>query len=268
MPDLDTLSKHVDLTIGDDAIAEMAEKYLVLTVQDVNDKPGLAAVHEARRVVKRTRVEIEKTRKGLNEDALAWQRTVNTEAKRLTALLTPIENHLEHEEGIVAREKERLRAEEEAKRLQAEKKARDEAAAIEAAERAKVAEEQRHEAERLAAERAELDRVRKEQAEAQAKIDAENKRISDEHAARERAAELEKAKAEAAEREKREAEELRRRQDALRPDYEKLFAIGARIDNIDVPVVSAAAAGVAEEIRSLLRFTADRIEQLAKRLVN
>lgn len=262
----------LDLTIGDDAIADMAERYMGLKVKDISDNVGIAAVHEARMVVKRKRIDIEKKRKELNEDAVAWQKTVNTEAKRLTALLTPIEDHLEQEESIVEREKERKRQEAEAQRREtikyrlqslaeagyvcqvfeveymedlefanflaekrAEKKARDDAAAAEATERARVAEQQRIEAERLATERAELDKARKEQeaaaaetkriadeklaaeraelerqraeqSAAQAKIDAENKRIADAEAAAKRAAELEQAKRDAAEQAKRDAE--------------------------------------------------------------
>ena len=236
--------KFLDLTIADDAIAEMAERYMQLVVTSVDDKEGLARVHTARMEVKNARVSVEKKRKELNEEAVAWQRTVNAEAKRVTALLLPIETHLEHEEDIVVREKERIRREAEEQRQAiirerlkllfdldavipaadaermtasefamllgaktAEKKAREEKAAAEADQR-------RIETERLAKERAEIDRIRQEQAAAQAKIDAENQRLAEVEAASKRAAELEEAKRAAAERATREAEEKQLREAA------------------------------------------------------
>ena len=99
-------------------IADLAAKYLPLKVQGLNDKHGLAVVHDARMEIKGLRVDVEKRRVELKAGALKYGRDVDAEAKRLTALLEPIETHLEKQEQIVADEKERIRkAAAEAKRL-------------------------------------------------------------------------------------------------------------------------------------------------------
>lgn len=52
---------------------------------------GIGKVQEAHKQVKRLRIDIDSRRKSLNEGALTYQRTVNAEAKRLTAEIEPIE---------------------------------------------------------------------------------------------------------------------------------------------------------------------------------
>ena len=47
----------------DVAILEMAEQYMGLTINGLDDKEGFATVHEARMTVRNTRVTIEKKRK-------------------------------------------------------------------------------------------------------------------------------------------------------------------------------------------------------------
>lgn len=93
------------------AIQSMADKYLPLTIAGVDDKAGFKAVHEARMVVKNTRVAVEKRRKELKADALEYGRQVDSAAKQLTALLEPIELHLERQEQAVEAEKARIRQE-------------------------------------------------------------------------------------------------------------------------------------------------------------
>lgn len=224
---------------------------MALTVAGIDDRKGLAEVHAARMKVKNLRLAIEKRRKELKASALEYGRQVDDAAKELSSLLAPIESHLENEEGIVERERKRLRDEAEAARQAkirarledlkacdvvalasdvehlsddeftkhlaqclADKKTRDDAAAAAAAEQARIAEQQRLAAEQLAKERAEMDRIRKEQEAAQARIDAENRRIEMERAEQNRQAELEKARQEAAEKAKQAAEEDQRRKQA------------------------------------------------------
>lgn len=100
----------------DTAIAELRDRYMALKVNGIDDKEGLKAVHDARMIVKGKRVEVEKMRKQLKADALEYGRKVDAEAKRITALLQPIEDHLQHEEDIVKREQERIAAEEAARK--------------------------------------------------------------------------------------------------------------------------------------------------------
>lgn len=179
--------------IADVTIASMADDYLPLVVMDIHDTEGFGAVHEARMTVRNARTAIEKKRKELKQDSLEYGRAVDAEAKRLTALLEPIEEHLQREEDRVTKAKEKLRQQQEERRqaiirerlealaacgvvalatdiqgmddtdfgcylsaCQAEKKARDD---VEAA----AAEERRNEEERLVKERVELDRQRQAQ---------------------------------------------------------------------------------------------------------
>lgn len=111
-------NERQDLTryaISDSAIQKMGAQYMSLTVNGVEDKEGLATVHAARMDMRSHRVQVEKTRKALNEEALARTRAVNGEAKRITELMAPIEAHLTVEEARVTTaikaEKERKAAE-------------------------------------------------------------------------------------------------------------------------------------------------------------
>ncbi len=322
-----------------EAIAKLAQEYMPLTVESIDDKRGLAVVHDARMNVKNLRLSIERRRKELKAESLEYGKRVDGAARDLTKLLEPIEAHLEHEESIVVRERERLaniaieqKRSRTIERLgllrdagatylstdvedmpqqqfdallsdkQREKLDRDEKIAAEAAERAKVAEANRIEAEKLAAERAELDRQRKEQeakaAEAkriederlageraelakqrqeqlaaQAKIDAEHKRVADAKAEQERLAALEKAKEEAAtaalleiERRQEQEEAERRRLEALLPDHEKLMTLAATVESISVPPVSVNAAKAASRIEELLAECVIAIREVANTL--
>lgn len=101
----------IDYNVTDASITEMEQAYMPLVVTGTDDKDGFKIVTEARKEVKDLRVSVEKTRKSLNADALSWQREVNSEAKRITGLLTPIENHLKTQERIVLDEQERVKVE-------------------------------------------------------------------------------------------------------------------------------------------------------------
>ena len=108
------IDSKVELT-PEAAIAKI-EPYLQLTVSGVDDKEGFKRVHTARMEVKSLRVSVDKAKKKLNEGALAYQRKVNAEAKRVTALILPIETHLIAQENIIEREKDRLAAIEQEKK--------------------------------------------------------------------------------------------------------------------------------------------------------
>lgn len=100
---------------ADATIAEMQANFMSMVVNGLDDKEGIKAVHDARMIVKGHRVQVEKTRVALKKDALEYGRAVDAEAKRITALLTPIEDHLAEQESIVAKEKARKEAERQAK---------------------------------------------------------------------------------------------------------------------------------------------------------
>jgi colicin import membrane protein len=99
----------------DAAIAKLGSDYMALTVKDASDTPGYEIVKRARIDIKKRRVEVEKTRVTLKAESLEYGRRVDGEAKRITALLEPIEAHLIGQEKIVEDEKARLKAEAEAK---------------------------------------------------------------------------------------------------------------------------------------------------------
>ena len=74
----------------------MVKSYGTLTLAD----DGIGKVEQAHKQVKRLRIDIDTRRKSLNEGALTYQRTVNAEAKRLTAEIEPIETALSGQRKI------------------------------------------------------------------------------------------------------------------------------------------------------------------------
>lgn len=105
----------VEYNITDAAIAKMKDLYMALKVSGLDDEEGFDAVHDGRMVVKGKRIEVEKKRKEYKVNSLAYGRKVDTEAKRIFGLLKPIEDYLQGQEDVVTKEKERIKAQEEAK---------------------------------------------------------------------------------------------------------------------------------------------------------
>lgn len=99
----------------DAAIAKLKTDYMVLTVKTPQDIAGYEIVRKARIDIKKRRVEVEKIRVQLKAESLEYGRRVDGEAKRITALLEPIEDHLIRQEKIVDDERARIKAEAEAK---------------------------------------------------------------------------------------------------------------------------------------------------------
>jgi len=166
----------VTYDVTDAIIAETRERCNGLTV----DTP--VAYEETRQAIaslRDTRVAIEKRRVILKADALAYGRTVDSEAKRLTLLLEAIEDPLKVMKAVVDDEKARVKAEADAAKLRAyEAEIQANLAAQEAERKAKQAEEDARRAE----ERAALDAERATLAEERRRIDAreaEAKAIAD-----------------------------------------------------------------------------------------
>jgi len=278
-------------SLADAAIAKMREEYLPLKIAGVNDDSGFKAVHSARMIVKNHRVQVEKVRKELKADALEYGRKVDGEAKRITAMLEPIEQHLSSEEDAYNAEKERIRnearlkaeAEERAKREAEEARLRAEAEAeaarlkaIQDAENARL----KAEAEKLAEERRVLEAERQ-------KIEAEKKQLADIEAARLRKIEDERIAREAAEKArieteqriareaaeakaKTEAEEAaKKRAEELRPDSEKIRAIADFISRITIPELSKSENSQAayRQIACLIADTVRSIHEIADELM-
>jgi len=228
----------VKYDITDAAIAEMENLYMGLTIDDIEDKEQLDAVHSARMVIKGKRIDVEKTRKELKADALAWGKKVDSEAKKIFAKLEPIESHLMAEEQKVIDEKARIEAEAEAKEqaiiqgridelhkygvvlpfFEVATLSDDEYVKTLTIARVKYAEEQarlnreaderRAEEKRLADEREKQEQIAKEQAEAQAKINEANRQIEADRKA------IEDEKQREKERKDREAFEIKAAADA------------------------------------------------------
>jgi hypothetical protein len=97
---------------AESVISAWKEEFSKLTA---DTKEGYEEVRKAIRLCVSKRTEIDDTRKGLNEEALKWQRTVNAEAKRLTALIVEIEEPLKEKKKAVDDEAARFKAELEAK---------------------------------------------------------------------------------------------------------------------------------------------------------
>jgi hypothetical protein len=180
-------TRLVNYNLSDAAIAAMAESYLPLTINGINDIVGYKQVHEARMVVKNKRVEVENTRVQLKADALQYGRAVDAEAQRLTVALESIEHPLEVKQRAIDDEKERLKN---AARLQAEAEARLQAEAEEARLKAiRDAEDAR-----LKVEREKLDADRREMEAAQK---AEQERLYHERLAEAAARDAERSKLDA-----------------------------------------------------------------------
>lgn len=93
---------------SEEALQQMRDEFAGLTA---DTKEGYEEVRKAIRVCVKTRSGIDAARKSLNEEALAWQRKVNAEAKRLTGEVEKIEAPLVDMKAAVDAETERKRKE-------------------------------------------------------------------------------------------------------------------------------------------------------------
>jgi chromosome segregation ATPase len=78
----------VPMPVSDEKIGELRAAFAELSAET---SEGYKEVKKAIQVCVKTRTAIDGKRQELNEEALRWQRTVNAEAKRLTALVEEIE---------------------------------------------------------------------------------------------------------------------------------------------------------------------------------
>ena len=193
-------------SVTDAVIAKYKQEYMALTVKGIDDKNGYDICHTARMEIKGKRVEVEKTRKKLKEDSLEYGRAVDKEAKRITALLEPIEEHLTAQEKIIDDELERKR------QALINAKLEEEAAAKKAEEDriAKVRADQEAEALRLATISKEQSEREAKIKEAEAAIEREKQRVIDEEIARKKKIQDEKDKAEAEKKSKEELEKAKK----------------------------------------------------------
>ena len=133
---------------------EWERKARDIAVKDEGDTHMMAAARELRLEIKNRRVEVEKKRKELKEDALREGKAIDGIANVIKGVIVPIEKYLDEQEHYVDIKRQ---AEEEERRRKAEELLRQQEA--EEAERQRIAaEEQRKENERLKAEAEERER--------------------------------------------------------------------------------------------------------------
>lgn len=97
----------IKYNITDAAIAKLQKKYG--TVPDASTKIGYVEIKEAIAELRPLRVSIEKRRKELKQDSIAWGRAVDAEAKRITTLLLCVEEPLKKAKQEEDQKKERER---------------------------------------------------------------------------------------------------------------------------------------------------------------
>lgn len=105
--------KTVTFDVTEAWVNTFQQNALSLIINDPNDKDVYEKVKELLKTAVSKRQEVEAKRKELNEDALKWQRAVNSEAKRITALLEPSETHLRTQKEFYDLEKEKIKRQKE-----------------------------------------------------------------------------------------------------------------------------------------------------------
>jgi hypothetical protein len=98
-------------TTQESDVDAMREKYMVLTITDIKDVNTINQVHEARMLVKKNRIEIEKTTKAINKRISGIKEKINAHSEFLVNRILPIEEHLQTQEDWVDAEKERIKEE-------------------------------------------------------------------------------------------------------------------------------------------------------------
>lgn len=249
-------SKSLLFSVTAQTIQPMADRYLQLRVNGINDKEGLAVVHKARMDCVKARTTCEREHKAAKEDALRECQRIDKSRRELLAMIEPIEKHLTDQEESVARELARIeqaKADElyaaRLRRLndagatmpevtvrhlsevdfEAELSRVAEAARLkreEEARQAAEAERLRIESEKLAAERAEFERQRQEQAAEATRV----KKIEDDRIAAEQAELNRQREALAAEQRRIADEEAVRQRQAEMDRLQREAAEKARIE--------------------------------------
>lgn len=231
----------IDFEVTDTDIADVRSKCVGIIVRS-NDDRKLAAEYKAKCVKLRTGVE--RKRKELLEDVRKYESLVNSEAKRITSIITEFEEPLKLEIAKFDEAKEKAKAEaEQAKRAKIEKRLADltavglmvspldvaewddqrffdelRDATIAHEEKQRKAAEEKAERERVAAEQAELIRIEREKIEAER---AELARLRAAEEERQRAEQLKIAEANRLERQRLDEEAAKLRADRERIELEE-----------------------------------------------
>lgn len=97
-------------------VEELKAEYMSLTIQSIEDKDGYQRVKDGIRFMVMKRNEIEEKRKQLKADSLAFGRAVDTRAREITSLITPIEEYLKDQKAKIDEELEAIKMQEELKK--------------------------------------------------------------------------------------------------------------------------------------------------------
>jgi hypothetical protein len=199
------------------------EKALAIKVTSLADKEAMKQAREMRLAFKNIRVEAEKKRKALKEDALVMGRAIDGVNNLLLAAIQPLERHLEEQEKFAERLAEQARLARLTERTEALQPYLEAGQSIPALDVMTDAQWEKyladakllHAAKIEAAKKAEAERIAREQAEAaeRERLRIENERLRAEAAEREAKAKAEREAAEKAQREA--AEKARKEREAL-----------------------------------------------------
>lgn len=207
------------------ALAILADKYRN-ALFDVTDPKGMADAKRSRAELRGYRVALEKTRVEIKAPALKRTQEIDSEARRITAALSaledPIDAQIKTEEN--KKEIERLAKEKsEADRIEAEQRAiREAEEARMAAERAELA---RRQAEIAAAEKSSRDKIEAEERAARMKLEEEERKARMEREEADRQARVAREAEEAKVKKAREEEEAK-----LKVERDKLEAERRAVD--------------------------------------
>lgn len=105
------LLELVTYSVTDAALAKLANDCMGLRVNGPDDEYGYAICKEWRGEVRRKRIEVEERRKELKKDSLEFGRVVDAEAKRITAKIKEVEDHLVKQLDVVDEVKRREKEE-------------------------------------------------------------------------------------------------------------------------------------------------------------
>lgn len=89
-------------------ISAMVQQYKDFAIQGVDDHQGYLLVDQARKTLKKARVQIEKDGKLLRSKALAFQREVIAVEKELIGMIEPTEKNLEERQKLIDQEREMI----------------------------------------------------------------------------------------------------------------------------------------------------------------
>lgn len=92
-----TMNELSTFGVFESGVATIREQFMCLQIAGPDDAGGIASVKTAKAQVVRLRTGIEKQRKEIKQPFLETCKNIDAEAKRLTALITPIEDHLKAE---------------------------------------------------------------------------------------------------------------------------------------------------------------------------